>query len=676
MRLFIAEKPDLAKDIGAALAGTYSSEDGYFIKGDNIITWAFGHLLRLAMPEEYNKDLAKWRLEDYPLKIDEFKYLPIDGSKKQLTIIKKLVQDSRVTEIIHCGDPDEEGQILIDEILKYCNNKKPVLRALLQDTTPKGVQKELLNLKPNANYHSLSEAGFARSQADWVVGINLTRAYTAKAKNSGFSGALSVGRVQTPILGLIVSRDLEHESHKASFYYSVGAEFDIDNKIIKANLKIDEKIEDEKVANDIKNACQNKIAKLSKAEHLPKVEQPPLPYNLLVLQVDCSKKFGYKPDKVMQITQSLREKHKLITYNRSDCQYLPENMHQDSPEVLNAIAKTLGGDYLKIVSQADTSIKSEAFNDANITAHFAIIPTAKTANLNDLSKDELNVYELIAKRFILQFYPPKEYIHSSLEFNVSNYTFTASANKITKAGYFSVFGSEIEQNEDESDVPQNKNIDFTAFKSGQAALCKDVYVEKKQTKPKPYYTIASLLNDIKSISKYVKDEKIKKLLKEKDAGKKGENGSIGTPATRSEHINVLFKREYIAEKGKNIVSTQKGRDLIAIAPTILTQPDLTALWFEEQKDIIAGKLTKEQFLQSVFDVVDSQIQSIKDSNEVSELATKHAQKPKDTRYPCKCGQGYLQRRQNQKGTYWWGCSNWKNGCKNIYYDNNGKPNIK
>ena len=325
MRLFIAEKPELGKAIAEGLDGNYKSGEGYIQKGDNIVTWAFGHILELAKPEEYDEKYKLWKLEDLPLPIKEFKYLPKKESKKQLKIICDLIHSDKITSIVNCGDADDEGQILVDEIIQYSKTSKPVFRVLINDLTPKAVKEEIAKIKPNADFKGMSERGFARSQADWIVGINLTRAYTIMARKNGYEGILSVGRVQTPILALIVNRDKEFENFKSINYYSLLGDFNINNNTIKARLKTEDKILDENLAKEIKESCENQNAKIN-LKKKKKKEYPPLPYNLLVLQAECAKLFGFSPDKTLEITQNLREKHKAITYNRSDCQYLPETM--------------------------------------------------------------------------------------------------------------------------------------------------------------------------------------------------------------------------------------------------------------------------------------------------------------------------------------------------------------
>ncbi|EAJ9841401.1 DNA topoisomerase 3, partial [Campylobacter coli] len=659
MRLFIAEKPELGRAIAEGLDGNYKSGEGYIQKGDNIVTWAFGHILELAKPEEYDEKYKLWKLEDLPLPIKEFKYLPKKESKKQLKIICDLIHSDKITSIVNCGDADDEGQILVDEIIQYSKTSKPVFRVLINDLTPKAVKEEIAKIKPNADFKGMSERGFARSQADWIVGINLTRAYTIMARKNGYEGILSVGRVQTPILSLIVNRDKEFENFKSINYYSLLGDFNINNNTIKARLKTEDKILDENLAKEIKESCENQNAKINlKIEN--KKEYPPLPYNLLVLQAECAKLFGFSPDKTLEITQILREKHKAITYNRSDCQYLPETMFEQAPNILNIIKENLNSndEIQALIASSDLTIKSKAFNDANISAHYGIIPTQNKIS-SQLTQDELVVYNLIAKRFIIQFFHPREYQTTTINLEVNQRIFTATQNKTTKSGFRSLWqnvDSEEEQENNENDIN-----DLSILKNGDIAKCSLIQIEKKQTKPRPYYTMTTLLKDLNSVAKYVSDERIKKLLMEKDKDKKGESGGIGTPATRSNHIKTLIEREYIEvskDKKQIIKSTKKGRDLIKLSPKSLITPDMTALWFEQQKMIEISELRREQFLEEITKEVISEIQRIDKNQEFKILDNEN--KPK---IQCpQCNKGFLQRIKSKNGnSWWWGCSEFKQG---------------
>lgn len=677
MRLFIAEKPELAKAITTGLTGTLQIEDGYFKVGNDLVTWAYGHILSLAMPENYDEKFKSWNLEDLPLDIDinNLKYIPIEDKKKQLKIIVNLINSKDVRTIVNAGDNDEEGQILVDEILAYADNKKPVERVLISDLTEKGVKKALEEIKSNDDFKGLSNSGFSRSQADWLVGINLTRAYTKLAHVQGYQGVLSVGRVQTPILGLIVARDKEHESHQSSFFYTVKGSFNVDNInesnsnniVFNANLKVDEKITNEDEANKILNDCKGALGVVLKAVNEPKKTNQPLPYNLLDLQAECSKRFGYKPDKTLEITQSLRENYQLITYNRSDCNYLPENLFEKAPATLESIKANLL-DFKDFIDHANSSIKSLAWNTANAPVHHGIIPTIQTVNIQNLSKDELNVYTLIARKFVAQFYEPKEYIHTQIEISVKDNIFTTSSKRTTKQGFEVLFKGELEEDENE-DIENDVNLENIS--QNAPATCEDINIAKEKTKAKPYYTIPSLLKDLVSVAKYIKDPQIKKLLIEKDKDKKGENGGIGTSATRSTHIKNLFDKGYIVEDKKAIKSTITGRKLIELSPATLSSPDMTALWYEQQKDIQNGTLSKEEFLNNVEKYIEEEITRIKSSNKFVALVSNE----NSIKCPT-CETGILRRLKSSKDNkFFWGCSNYQDGCKTSLPDDKGKPLI-
>lgn len=670
MRLFIAEKPELAKAITTGLTGTVQREDGYFKVGNELVTWAYGHILELAEPKDYDESFSSWQIKDLPfaMDMDSFKYIPKDSSKKQLKLIVDLINSKDVKTIVNAGDNDEEGQILVDEILIYAKNTKPVQRVLISDLTEKGVKKALSEIKSNDDFKALSDSGFARSQADWYVGLNLTRAYTSLARNNGYQEktALSVGRVQTPILGLVVARDKEHESHQSSFYYTIKGSFNSDNIVFSATLKTDEKITNEDEANKVLNDCKNSVGVILKAINEPKKANPPLPYNLLDLQAECAKRYNYKPDKTLEITQSLREKHKLITYNRSDCSYLPENLFAEAPATLDSIKANLA--YFKdFIDGANTSIKSLAWNDENVTAHHGIIPTSQKINIDNLSSDELNVYTLIVIKFVAQFYEAKEYIHTQIEVSIKDNIFTTSSKRTTKQG-FEVLYKELKEDDEEQELENSANLENIS-QNAQAA-CEDITISKEKTKPKPYYTIPTLLKDLTSVAKYIKNPEIKKLLVEKDKDKKGENGGIGTPATRSNHIKTLFERGYIVEDKKSIKSTPKGRKLIELSPDSLTAPDMTALWFKQQKEIQDSKLSKYEFLNNIKSYVKNEIDNLKLSSKFEAFAQN------DNAIKCpNCDVGSLRKIKNKEGKFFWGCSNYQGGCKTAFADDKGKPLI-
>ena len=662
MRLFIAEKPDLAKAIAAALSGEFKSYAnkgiGYYQKGNDYITWSFGHLLELYKPEDYKAEWKKWDMNDLPFVIDTYKHKPLEQSERQLKEISKLIHKKEVSEIMHCGDSDDEGQILIDEILDYAKNNKPIKRVLINDITPEAVREEIQKARPNSEFQAMSDRGFARSIADWIVGINLTRAYTCAYRAKGGDSTLRVGRVMTPILSLIVERDLQNENFKSIDYYSLGGEFEVDSTLIKANLKTEQKILDKSEIERIKVAIESKPFHL-KITKTPKKENPPLPYNLLILQTEAAKLYGYSPKDTLAYTQTLREKYKAISYNRSDCQYLPEKIYEQSKGILETLKSNIGAQ--EFLNKANLNIKSKAFNDKNLSAHYGIIPLNSKFDFATLSEAEKNIYMLIAKRFAMQFYEAREYVAYSIELECDGIKFSTSAVKTTKSGFRSVFSNSSEEN-DEKEI----ELDLEHIKSNNATL-KSSEIKTLKTKPLPQYTMTTLLKDLNQVAKYVKNENIKKLLIEKDKDKKGESGGIGTPATRSEMIDKLIREGFITcskDKKQSIKSTQLGRDLIKSVSPMLSNPDMTALWFEYQKSIEKGEMSKESFLNDVLDSVRAEIENIKKANLDIKIA--------GVILCPKCKKGHLRRIKSGKSAFY-GCSEYSNGCKFTAIEKNGKP---
>lgn len=666
MRLYIAEKPDLARAIADGLGGGKKC-DGYIDCGDNYVTWCFGHMLALFDPEDYDEKYSKWNMADLPIVHIPWKRKIPGDKKKQVNIILNLLK--KADSVVHAGDPDEEGQLLVDELLEYANCKLPVQRVLINDNTPSVVKKSLSNLKPNSDFAGLSAAAEARTVADQAYGYNGTRLYTLAGRSKGFNGVLSVGRVQTPILGLVVRRDLAHESHKASYYYNITGRFEFSMSVSaryvpKESDPVDEKnrIIDESFATSIMKACakSNEAPEITSVKVEVKKEQPPLPYNLLKLQADASRKFGLKPDVTLSVTQALREKHRLITYNRSDCEYLSEEQHEDSAQVLSAVAST--APMLSKASQvADPAIKSRAFNSKKVSAHHAIIPTQSTANLESLTENEKNIYLLIARAYVAQFFPPHEYRATAVTISCAGHEFRQTSKTTLKPGWLSLYKND--KGNDELPNDEGCKQDLSSLSEGEKGDCRECGSETQETKPPARYTMTALLKDLTRVSKYVTDPKLKALLKEKDKEKEGEHGGIGTPATRSSIIKNLFDRGFLSEKGKQIISTETGRNLFHALPEQATSPDMTALWHEQQKDIQAGNLSVTEFVKSVVRHIEAEISRVNENGLTTFKVT--GEKCPD------CDNGILQRRKGKKG-FFWGCNQYPE-CKAILPDKKGKP---
>lgn len=666
MRLFIAEKPDLGRAIAAGIGGNWQNHKTHMTNGNDAISWCFGHMLELADPEDYDSKYKSWNLADLPFINLPVKYKIPSDKKPQVKAIQELISQANV--IVNAGDPDEEGQLLIDELLRFLGNTKPVLRVLINDNNAKVVAKAIANMKPNEEFEHMGYKAEARRIADQLFGYNLTRAYTLQHQANGGQGVVTIGRVQTPILGMVVRRDRENASHKKSYYYKVHADMSIGGLNFRVGYlatvadPIDDKkrLIDKVFADDVAAYASGKKAIVIKSETKAKEIPPPLPYNLLKLQQECSRRFGYKPNKVMQITQSLREKHQLITYNRSDCEYLTDDAFDDVPAVLQAVAKNLPN-VASVINAADPSIKGRAFNSSKVSAHHAIIPTEATANWHDLSTEEQNIYDLIANRYILQFYPNYKYDETTIVLEVDGKQFGGRASIQTDAGWKAVVADNGDDTDADSDVIVGDIRDIVANMSGQ---CINAQATAHETKPPALYTISTLMGDLARAAKYVKDSDLAKVLKEKDQDKAGEHGGIGTAATRSSIIDGLFKRGFIAEKGKNVVSTKLGQDLYDFASDIVKYPDMSAIWFEQQKSI-TNINDAYRFVELMMqDVVNGEVDRLK----VSSFSAGDS-------HPCpKCGRA-LQRRKGQYGVFW-ACSGYRdeaNPCKHTMDDKGGKP---
>lgn len=667
MRLFIAEKPDLAKAIVEGLGGG-SRKDGYYDCGNDFVTWCYGHMLKLLDPEDYDPRFSKWNMADLPISHIPWQKKPSGDKKNQLKIIASLLKQA--DSVVHAGDPDDEGQLLVDEILLYTKSRLPVKRLLINDNNATIVRRALNNMRDNSDFAGLSAAAEARSVGDQLYGYNLTRAYTLAANSAGYQGVLSVGRVQTPIVGLVVRRDRAFEAHIKSVYYNVTGQFSISGVAFPARYQIvegdpvDEKgrLIDQVHAQGIVDAIKGASAKVTSAETKQKEQHPPLPYNLLKLQTDASRKFGFKPNQTKDITQTLRDKHKLITYNRSDCEYLSEEQHADAPGVLAAIAQT--APTLSAVSQrADPGIKSRAFNSSKVSAHHGIIPTEATADFSKLTDGEQKIYMLIARAYIAQFWSKHQYEQTDVFVEASKHRFSVRSNMTTLPGWRVLYRNDI-GNEDLEGDDTDIALDIRGLKVGQSGDCTDAKADEMETKPKPLYTMATLLSDLTRVAQYVRDDRLRKLLVEKDKGKEGEHGGIGTPSTRDTIIATLFERGYLAEKGNNIISTPTAREFYDTLPDQAKYPDMTALWHEQQKSIQAGERDAVSFVRELMEYVGGEIGHVKQNGIGIKVNT----------HPCpECGKPLRRIKKKDKNQFFWGCSGFADGCKFACEDKAGKP---
>jgi len=599
MKLIIAEKKELAQAISDALPGACQQTSSYIVKGDYTITWCSGHLLALKEPEDFDESYKKWDKSQLPIYFPDWGMKIPKDTKQDKGARVKLIGDllKQCDLVIHAGDCDDEGQLIVDEILRWHNYKGPVYRLDTSDTTEVMLRKALGSMVQNdANLQREGWVAYARSVSDAVVGFNITRAMTLENGT-----LLPIGRVQTPTLGLVVQREKLITGHNKIKYYTVTAPVDVDGKTVPAKYEPnpkDQKLDEGRITD---KAYAEQIAKALENRQHPKVtvtkkqvsEAPPLPFNMVKLQVYCSAHFGY--DDVMSITQTLRDKYKAITYNRSDCQYLGDEHFHQAPDTMKYVLANVAQAGLNYTG-LDTSIHSKCFDQSKITAHFAIIPIARHVDISQMTQPEYNVYLAIVRRYMMQFMPNAQKEKTILTIELAEGgTLKATSTEVLSPGYLALETNPTEK-EEKSALSQIAVGEYSGFSH-------DPKVEEKETKPPSRYTIATLCEDMTRIAKYVVDPEAKRLLIEKDKEKDNENGSIGTPATRESIVKGLISRGLLQQQKRNLVPTQKGIELYDIIPDEFRLADTTAKWWVIQEDIRAGNAEPNDLIHNVLDTV-------------------------------------------------------------------------
>jgi len=664
MKLYIAEKREVAEALAQALGNATRTGPAYSVGADRI-TWLRGHLLQLAGPEEHNDRYRKWRLEDLPLQwpID---YRPVADKQGRGQLDAVIAFIRQADELVNAGDPDPEGQRLVDEVIEYAGAQgKPTQRLLINDNNPAAIRKALAAMDDNANYRGLSLSALARSVCDQRYGYNLTRAYTLLARKKGYDDVLSVGRVQTPILGLIVRRDRAHEAHTKQAFYTLSAEIEIESReepvtaryLPSEDAPTDDqgRVIDKPFIEGVAAAIAGQRAEVRSAETREQESPPPLPHNLLSLQAEAAGKFGYKPGQVLEITQRLRDQHRAITYNRSDCRYLNDERYTEAPAVLQALAS------LYPEATPDAQRKSKAFDSEKVGAHHAIIPTENVPT-DELDAAARRIYDLIAKAYLAQFYLPERSRNTRVLFQAAAHRLQATGRVVVDPGWRRLYAAETQ-----ADPAETAGLE--AVQAGDRGTVRSQDVKQEFTRPPPRYTMQALLKDLARVAKYVEDPEIRTLLLDKDRDKEDEAGGIGTPATRDAHIETLFKRGYVEERGtgkqKQLVSSQLGREFHDALPPFAVRPDMTALWHAEQQHIEAGDLDYESFIGSVDASIQEEIQRVQ--QEGLALAIDAVQCPR-------CQEGALRKRKGSKGVFW-GCGRYPD-CRATYPDGkDGKPDL-
>ena len=621
--------------------------------GDDVVTWCFGHIYELLEPEGYDDAYKTWRLEDLPIVPKVWRLRPKADAKEQIKVIKGLI--SKATLVVNAGDPDREGQLLVDEVLEELGCRTPVKRIWLAATDERSVKKALCELRDNAEYQNLKDSAQARSWGDWLVGMNATRKMTLLGRDAGLNGVLSVGRVQTPTLSLIVVRDQAIQGFKSKDFYGIRALFNADGIGFMArwtpgdDVSLDDsgRVLDKNVSETVAQKISGKLALVSRYESKEKSEAQPLAFSLDKLQMECNKRFGLSAQETLDVAQKLYEA-KVTSYPRTDSGYLPESQHAEASEVLKGLAAV----YPDEVLRSDLSIKSRTWNNRKVTAHHGIIPTGVIV---ELKAKEREVFDLIVRRYLAQFYSPYRYLETTIELTLENEKFSAKGRIPKDQGWKALFAKDEalesdRQTEDEAPL-------LPALNEGESLRCEKAELEEKKTTPPERFTEASLLQAMLNIHLYETDPEIKKRLKE--------TAGIGTPATRANIIETLKKRGFVEEKKKSIVSTEKGRQLIEVLPPHMKSPGLTALFEELLESVATGEISKENFLERQIAFVSKFIQS--DLNgKLKAFGPIH---------PCPtCKKGSLRKKLGGKGAFW-ACSKHPD-CGSTFDDIKGMPSAR
>ncbi|MCG8011941.1 MAG: DNA topoisomerase 3, partial [Candidatus Thiodiazotropha weberae] len=628
---------------------------------DCIVTWCFGHLLEMASPDQYDESLKRWSLDSLPIVPERWVLAVKKEARKQFKVIQQLLKQA--SSVVVATDADREGETIAREILDQCRWRGPIQRLWLSALDDKSIRKALSNILPGQQTEPLYQAGLGRARADWLVGMNLTRAYTLIGRQQGHDGVLSVGRVQTPTLNLVVQRDLEIEAFKPSPYYVLTVEFEVANGRFRAKW-----LPPETVTNT-EGRCTNQQAAINVAQRIDKQvgtivtattehkrEPAPLPFDLSSLQQEASKRWGMSAQLVLDTAQALYETHKALTYPRTDCPYLPLSQHSEVEQVLKAMSQS-NASYRELTQSANTSLQSRAWNDKKITAHHAIIPTTSPTDTGRMNANERKLYDLVCRRYLAQFFPDHEYEQTTITLSVCDETFRATGKTEKSAGWRVVQSMPSESNEADSET----NQPLPRVEQGSKAHVRTTDLKTKQTKPPARFTEGTLIAAMKNIGKQIEDPALKKVLRE--------TSGIGTEATRAGIIETLVQRGFIKKQKKHVISTNTGRTLIAILPNEIKDPATTALWEQGLDDIAQGKGQLATFIQGQAQWINTVLRQSISNTKTATASTGFANT--ESTHPCPaCGKP-LRRRKSSNG-FFWGCSAYPD-CKTTLPDNKGKP---
>lgn len=595
--LVLAEKPSVGRELARVLKCSRKS-DGCLIGDKYIVTWALGHLVTLADPEAYGDEYKTWSLETLPMLPGKMKLEVIKQTSKQYSIVKRQLRSSEVSSVIIATDAGREGELVARWIIEKSGVKKPIKRLWISSQTDKAIKEGFQKLRDGKEYYNLYMAAQARAEADWLVGLNVTRALTCK-----FNAQLSAGRVQTPTLALLVQRENEIKKFVPKEYYTIEA--DIGKLFVSwrskdGGLSTFDREKAERISKEIKG----KPFKLTSLRSSDKQTYAPMLYDLTELQRDANKLYGYSPKQTLNIMQKSYEQHKALTYPRTDSRYLTDDIVPTLNERLRAVTigdtKAAAEDILR----RKLKINKSCINNSKVSDHHAIIPTEQKVPMISLSTEEKRIYNLVVKRFLACFMGPYKYKQIKAEFECESEKFTAGGKEEVSLGWKAVYSSDYSfDDEDTADAQERKQI-LPKMKYSDEFICKNTFVKSGKTKPPARYTEATLLSAMENPSRFVNDKNMKEYL----------GGGLGTPATRADIIEKLYSSFYVEKQGNSMVPTSKGVQLIDLVPPDLKEPLLTAKWEQELEKISKGKTQKQKFIAEIEKYSADLVKTVKNSS--------------------------------------------------------------
>ncbi|WP_368181606.1 DNA topoisomerase 3 [Aeromonas sp. R7-5] len=674
MDLYICEKPSQAKDLAGVLKITQQGDGFLHDGGKRVVTWAFGHLLELYMPDDYDEKYKSWSLDTLPISPGTWQYNVRKSSFKQFKIIEGLVKKASTVYI--STDYDREGEAIARSLLERFRYSGSVRRVCLSALDEHNIRKALDNVLDGQATLPMYYAAMARQRADWLIGMNISRLYTVLARQIGFESTLHVGRVLTPTIALVCQRDRDIAGFTPSPYWVLSVNVAVQNGQFLAQWVAPEECSDDQrrctnkaYAEQVASQVNGAQAVISKAETTPGKESAPLPFNLSALQQYGNRRWGYTAQQVLDAAQSLYETHKATTYPRTDSRYLPESQKEDISDILQALIlsdpKVSG-----LVAGADPHRKARVFNDSKVTAHHAIIPTPAKINISAMSEIELNLYDAIRRFYIAQFYSEHEFSKTVIEVQSGRHLFTASGKTPSKQGWKLLFTSDSEsdpQDEvDETDAPIEQEK-LPRISQGEPAQLKRPDLASKMSRPPPHFTESTLLGAMVNIARFVTEEKFKQILKD--------TAGLGTEASRASIIEGSVSKGYIKRQKKVLIATEKAHALIAVLPPAIKSPGMTAAWEQELEKIATGAGNMSVFMKQISSWICQMVEQLKTAapalTQNGGAMAKAFAGAKPQLHVCfNCGGETLSRIKGKNG-FFWACKN--EACKKTFPDNKGKP---